>query len=214
MNLIATEFRECPTTLPEDLCRLVAEFGRLWAESPQRPRISYDVLDCWDTLLDIWAKEPDLPLYIRKSSSIRGSEIEHKSGRKIVFCDNSPAHWSYVLASRGESPSLADIKFSVNSDSIPVVMIQKVADKPHATYHRSLSSEFNVNKHGWKLAHIHQVGLKTRTRLSEIPIDTIIQKFKFLLSPSNMFVVPLKWAGIAEAQEVVDAIAATDKKVS
>ncbi len=212
MDKAIPRLAECPSTLPDDLCGLVAEFGRLWAESMSRPRISVDVLKHWDNLLDCWANESELPLYIRKSSSIRGSEIEHNSGRKIVYCDNSPAHWSYIMASRGECPSLVEIESRVNSDSIPVVMIQKVADRPHATYHRSLSSDFNVNKHGWKLAHIHQVGLKTRTPVSEIPIDTIIQKFKFLLSPSNMFVVPLAWAGLAEAQEVIDAIIAADGK--
>ncbi len=203
----------CPSTLPVDLCGLVAEFGRLWAVSTDRPSISIDVLQRWDSLLDEWANDPELPLYVRKSSSIRGSEVEHNDGRKIVFCDNSPAHWSYVMASSGECPSLPEIKVMVSSDLIPVVMIQKVADRPNAKYNHSLSSKFNVNKHGWKLAHIQPVGLKVRTRVSEISLDTIIQRFKFLLSPANMFVVPLAWAGLAEAQEVIDAIVADDRKV-
>lgn len=202
---------KCPDKLPEELISLVEQFGRLWAASSERPKPAPYVLNHWSKLLDEWVNNSELPLFVRKSSSVRGSAVEHETGREIVHCDNSPAHWAYVLASNGECPSIKDIESWIRSDSIPVVMIQRTVDKPHAKYHCCLPKKFNVNAHGWKVAHIRPVGMKTRMPISQIPIDKIVERFKFLLSPSNMFVVPLVWAGIAEAQAVVEAIANADE---
>lgn len=201
---------KCPDALPDDLTALVAQFGRLWAVSPHRPRISAAVQKHWKQLLDDWVNNQELPLFVRKSSSIRGSATIHETGREIVHCDNSPAHWAYIMASSGECPTLIDIQSRIRSDTIPVVMIQKTVEKPLAKYHCSLPRAFNVNKYGWKLAHIHPVGMKTRALITHLPIDKIASRFKSLMSPSNMFVVPLAWSGIAEAQSVINAVAEVD----
>jgi len=47
--------------------------------------------------------------------------------------------------------------------------------------------------------------------VSQIPIEKIEDHFRALMSPGNMFVVPPAWAGLAEAQSVIDAIVAADK---
>lgn len=205
------ELAQCPKCLPEELQALLSRFGSLWAKSGQRPRIAQHVRAYWSSLLDEWARNPNLPLFVRKSSEVRGRSVIHEeSSREIIYCDNSPAHWSYIMAYNAECPSLKDVESMIQSDNIPVVMIRKKANIPLAKYHCRLRKEFNVNKFGWKLAHIESVGLRTRIPVEQLPMDLIVKRFRSLLSPSNMFVVPLEWAGIAEAKSIASAVAAVD----
>ncbi len=203
---------QCPEELPPDLSSLVESFGRAWAESPARPRPSPSVIKHWSELLAGWAGAIDLPLFVRKHANNRGSTVIHDSGRVLVPTDNSPAHWAYILASRGECPSLDDIRTMLAKDIIPVVMIQKAVEKPWAKYHCSLGKQFNVNEFGWKLAHIEKVGLHSRTALDIVSLDRLIIQFLRLMTPANMFVVPLAWAGIAEIDSVMQAIASSNQK--
>lgn len=57
----------------------------------------------------------------------------------------------------------------------------------------------------WKVAHIDAVGLGNRA-LVDIGESTLRQHFRKLMTPSNMFVVPLKYAGLAELPEFCQAI--------
>ncbi|MGI0035712.1 MAG: hypothetical protein ACRD98_07580 [Nitrososphaera sp.] len=91
-------------------------------------------------------------------------------------------------------------------DAIPVVMIQKVAERAGAKYHCNLRKNFDVNHFGWKLAHIEPVGLNSREDLTKVPIDRLASQFVKLVSPENMFVVPMAWAGIAEIDAVIRAV--------
>lgn len=197
----------CPELLPGDLSSLIESFGHAWAIHPSRPKPATHVVEHWSKLLEEWAGTEDLPLFVRKHDKNRGSVIAHSSGRSLVPCDNSPAHWSYVLASQGECPSIDDIRSCLASDSIPVAMIQKVVEKPIAKYHCTLAKRFNVNEFGWKLAHIKGIGLKTRTSISSIPLERLAAQFRSLMAPANMFVVPREWAGIAEIEAVIQAVA-------
>ena len=203
MNALAC----CPDDLPDDLAGLVAEFGRLWAQSPIRPTLEASVLVYWSKLLNEWVEDKTLPLLIRKASSDRGSIIIHdESGREIVQCDNSPAHWAYMKASRGEMPTLDDIRTLFRYDRLPVVMIQKAKVEDVRRLRHTLTKDLNVNLLGWKLAHIDPVGLKTRTPIAKIRIAELEGKFINLMSPQNMFVVPKVWYGIAETKAVIDAV--------
>jgi hypothetical protein len=204
-----TALAHCPKALPADLSSLIESFGQAWASSPARPKLSALVVAQWSELLDAWAAADDLPLFVRKNSNNRGSVITHKSGRYLVPCDNSPAHWAYVMASEGECPSLQDIRRLLAEDAIPVAMIQKAVEKPNAKYHCTLTTKFNVNQYGWKLAHIKGVGLNNRTHISELPLDQLLVQFRSLMAPANMFVVPLAWSGIAEIEAVIHAVAST-----
>jgi hypothetical protein len=199
----------CPERLPSDLSSLVESFGHAWAVSPSRPKPATPVIEHWSKLLIEWANVEDLPLFVRKHNNNRGSVILHDSGRSIIPCDNSPAHWAYVMASQGECPSLKDIRALLAGDLIPVAMIQKTIEKQTAEYHCNLSKRFNVNEFGWKLAHIEGVGLNTRTSISTIPMERLVARFRLLMAPANMFVVPLIWAGIAEIEAVIHAVASS-----
>ena len=202
-----TTLTHCPELLPPDLTALIDSFAQAWANSPSRPRPSANAIAHWSELLAAWVAADDLPLFVRKHSNNRGSVVSHLSGRPLVPCDNSPAHWAYVMASNGECPSLQDIRAFLAKDVIPVAMIQKAVEKPIAKYHCTLTKRFNVNEYGWKLAHIRGVGLKNRTHITELPPERLIAQFLSLMAPANMFVIPLPWAGIAEIETVIQAVA-------
>lgn len=202
-----TTLLQCPKTLPPELTTLIENFGKAWALCESRPRISTPILEDWSDLLANWSADVNLPIFVRKNSNNRGSVIHHTSGRVLIPCDNSPAHWVFIMASTGKCPSLVEIKSLFAKDEIPVAMIQKKVEKTIATYHRTLANEFNVNQYGWKLAHIESVGLNNRTSISELPIDRLLVHFQSLMSPANMFLIPLAWSGLAEIESVINAIA-------
>lgn len=204
-----TPFVRCPDRLPQDIVALIEQFGRAWADSLLRPRPSAVALAQWSALIEAWVEDDGLPLFVRKHSANRGSVILHSSGRALVPCDNSPAQWAFVMAAAGECPTLHDIKSMFAEDAIPVAMIQRAAERASAKQRCTLSRQFSVNHHGWKLAHIQQIGLNERTAISELPMERLVSHFRALMSPSNMFVVPLAWAGMAEVEPVIQAIVAS-----
>ena len=89
--------RYCPEVLPTDLTWLIESFGQAWAASPSRPQLSAHVVAQWFDLLAEWAAADDLPIFVRKHSNYRGSVVSQTSGRSLVPCDNSPAHWVYYI---------------------------------------------------------------------------------------------------------------------
>ena len=64
---------------------------------------------------------------------------------------------------------------------------------------------------GWKVAHIDGVGLGNRTTVAELSESTLREHFRKLMRPSNMFVIPLKYAGLAELPEFCEAVGALFK---
>ena len=188
---------------------MIERFGHAWGASPFRPKPSLHVIEHWSRLLTEWLRADEMPLFVRKNSNNRGSAVVHESGRPLVPCDNSPAHWAYVMALRGDCPSLSDVRALLADDAIPVAMIQKAIEKPCAQFHCTRPKKFNLNEFGWKLAHIEGVGLNDRVPLSSFSIARLAAHFRLLMSPANMFVVPLAWAGIAEIEAVVQAVSSS-----
>lgn len=200
----------CPDPLPGDLGALIQAFGELWATSSLRPTPEKRVVQGWQKLLETWAVSADLPLLVRKHRGDRGHERIHASGRTVIPTDNSAAHWAFTLACEGRVPSIEDIRAWLAQDAIPMVMIQKSIEKQGAKFHCTLRKEHDVNRRGWKLGHIRPVGLNTRTLITEVPLQRLQEQYIALLSPMNMFVIPLAWSGLAEIQSVVQAIAVRD----
>lgn len=188
--------------VPSDMRVLLAQLGQLWAAHGGRPRVSADVLRAWDGLMTDWIKS-DLPLVIRKGGGIRGSEVEHESGRKVVVADNSPAQWAFSQAMRGQSFDVSGVRRLLDSDEIPFTFATKTEEKARMRYKRTLRAADNVNKRGWKLCHVDPVGLSTKAPLSSIRIETLAEHSRRLLSPSNQFVVPLAWGGLGEVPEFI-----------
>jgi len=187
----------CPPRLPTEFRAPLLAFASAWAASPLRPRVQHEVAHAWEVLLHEWIHTPALPIFVRKDAARRGPALTHSSGRTLVPCDNSPAVWAFTLALEGNCPTLAEVAVLAANGGIPVELTKLGRFK--AFY-----------KAGWKLAHVDGVGLRTRTPLEEVPLDTLKEHLRRLLSPSNHFAVPKVWAGLGEIPEVIDVIRTFD----
>jgi hypothetical protein len=196
---------------PIELSEKLRELGRVWSRSEYRPRVPQATKAHWDVLLDEWAAS-DLPLVIRKGGGIRGSVVKHTSGRLIVIADNSPAQWCFNRTFGGQLYSVVDIRILLEKDTIPFTFAIKTAEKRLMTYRCTLSTDDNVNKRGWKLCHIKDVGLNTKMAIETLSLESLVKHFKLLMAPSNHFIIPLDWGGLGEVPEVIEEIAAFEQK--
>lgn len=187
----------CPPRLPTELRESILAFASAWAESQLRPRVQPEVAHAWNALLHEWIHTPALPLFVRKDAARRGPAPMHPSGRSLVPCDNSPAVWAFTLALEGYCPTLGEVASLAANGKIPAELTK--LGRFRALY-----------KAGWKLAHVDGVGLGTRTPLEEVPLDTLKEHLRLLLSPSNHFAVPKVWAGLGEIPEVIEIIRTWD----
>ncbi len=187
------------------------DLGREWAEAAARPRVPSGIKAEWDHLLAEWV-ESDLPLIIRKGGGIRGAVLTHSSGRELLVSDNSPAQWAFCEAYGGRTPTVDGIRGLLAKDAIPFAFATKSADKAFVKYRRTLSAKDSVNKCGWKLCHMSEIGLSTRTPPSEILLADLVRHFTLLMAPSNHFLVPLAWSGLGEVHEFITEIKQHDAR--
>src|SRR5579863_6499390 len=82
----------------EEIADLIKHLAHLWAQDPGRPRPTPQVSQHWDSLIAAWAEDGSLPLYVRKAGESRGSVMVHRSGRRLIPTDNSPAQWAFARA--------------------------------------------------------------------------------------------------------------------
>ena len=191
--------------LPAEMATLLAQLGEIWAHASDRPQVAKPVNHAWDALINDWIVS-DLPLVIRKGGRNRGTEFRHQSGRQLVVADNSPAHCAFSCAIRGETYDIDGIHGLLERDEIPFALATKKLEKATMRYKRTLGARDSVNKRGWKLCHIDNVGLSTKTPLEAVPIETLCAHFRRFLAPSNQFVVPLRWGGLGEVSEFVEGV--------
>ncbi len=187
------------------MATLLTQLGEIWAHSSDRPQVAKPVNHAWDTLINDWIAS-DLPLVIRKGGGIRGAEVRHHSGRRIIVADNSPAQWAFSCAIRGETYDVGGICRLLDRDDIPFAFATKRSEKAEMRYKRTPGVRDSVNKRGWKLCHIDAVGLSTKSPLEALPIEKLHLGFRSLLAPSNQFVVPKHWGGLGEVPEFIEGI--------
>jgi hypothetical protein len=192
--------------LPPEMTDLIERLAELWADNHDRPRPASHVSEHWDELVHTWADDHSLPLLVRRVSNNRGSVVTHPSGRVLVPADNSPASWAFARAILGETPSLEDIRKEFAQDKVPVAMIFKSEEMAKARYKCILKGTQNPNQAGWKVAHIDGVGLRNRGAITEFKESTLVEHFRKFMKPSNMFVVPLNYAGLGELPEFCKVI--------
>jgi hypothetical protein len=190
---------------PSEMCGLLTRLGELWAQASERPRVANSVKAAWDDLIKAWIKS-DLPLVVRKGGGVRGEELQHTTGRRLIVSDNSPAQWAFTRAFEGEVYDVDRIRDLLNHDQIPFTFATKNSEKHRMKYTRTLTGRDNVNKRGWKLCHIEGVGLSTKTPLEMVNLEDLCAHFRRLLAPSNQFLVPLRWSGLGEVPEFVAAM--------
>jgi hypothetical protein len=159
-------------------------------------------MEKWDRTIDTWAEMDDMPLLIRKRKDNAGSVIIHTTRRQLIPVDNSPAQWVFSMVYNEIDIDIEFIKKLLSEDRLPVSFAPAKKEMERAKYKCTLG-KIDLNQRGWKLAHINPVGLKTRRPLENIPIDILKEHFRKLMSPSNMFLVPKKWSGLAEFPEMI-----------
>ena len=157
-----------PSKLPAEVACALQQIAIAWANHPMRPKPTAEVLEHWDKLIADWITDSSLPLFIRKAANNRGSVVSHSSGRTLIPCDNSPAHWALALAILGEMPVLSQVREMIDQDRIPIAMILKSQERAIAQFCCTLSQVVNPNSAGWKVAHIHAVGIANRTPVKSI----------------------------------------------
>jgi hypothetical protein len=174
------------------------QLAAAWATSPLRPRVALSVKRHWADLVNQWADDPTIPLFVRKASAGRGRTLTHVSGRCLIPGDNSPAVWAFTNALQGQCPTIKQVREALSARKIPVEFTR-------------LGGYGELNKAGWKLAHMQPVGLKVRRPLEELPLTTLRKHFDNFLSPANMFVVPKAWPCLGEMPAVIEAIENEDR---
>src|SRR5687768_5248236 len=108
----------CPDPLPPLLETRIQELAQAWALDPARLRVSEATNRAWETLLEDWITDSNLPLIMRRPSAGRGCIVRHLTGRELVPADNSPAHWALGLALQGQTPTLEQVKGLLAQDLI------------------------------------------------------------------------------------------------
>ena len=176
---------ECPEKLSGDLLDPIVEFACRWASAPTRPSPPSLVREAWDELLSEWVAS-GLPLFVRRSTLSRGKIITHETGRALVPCDNTPAHWALQIAIEGKVPSLSDIRDSIRQ--IPIAMVLKKEEKAVADF-GVVGRKGGPNSLGWKVCHIEPVKLG-RGDLRTRDLNDIENHFLRFMAPSNMFLIP------------------------
>jgi hypothetical protein len=139
----------------------IKDISIFWKKSSIAPTVKPEVIDHWDNLLEEWATDKSLPLYVRKRSGtiLYGEVNKHSTGRDLVLTDNYPALWSFVSAYRGERPSIADIKRKIKDDEIPIAMGIKRND-PRVEFKCTMKRDPN-----WRYCHINGLELREREGL-------------------------------------------------
>ncbi|MFZ5829067.1 MAG: hypothetical protein ACOY3P_03230, partial [Planctomycetota bacterium] len=178
--------------------------ARAWIDSPLRPKLSESAMKHWDRLVDTWIADETMPLFFRHSRGRRGSVVKHRTGRPLVPCDNSAAHWAFARALADECPTLESIKDQMRNDTIPVAMAFGAEERKLAKY-RCSRQPVNLNKRGWKVCHIEPVGIGFKCPPEAIGPSDLERHFRNYISPRNMFLVPLVWAGLGELPEMIAA---------
>ncbi len=107
------------------------------------------------------------------------------------------------------------MKKMIENYEIPIAFAPNSDERDFFKNRRSAlrNNEYNLNLKGWKLAHIEPIGLKKRQPLNERDIEDLKQHFIKFLDPSNMFLIPKNWSGIAEAEEIVEVFRANRNKL-
>ncbi len=195
--------------LHDDLRRL----SERWLSAPPdvRPRPTPAALEYFDGLVTAWANDPEMPLLVRKSGHPRGLRTTGPEGRAVIAVDNSPAQWIYALALVDRRPSIAEIAADLTAGASWLTKMLTAAESQALRVQRggvttrSVFTPGDLNKAGWKLAHISAVGLNRRGPLDGFEADQLRKHHRLLLSPSNMFLVPKELAGLGEVPQMCTA---------
>jgi len=173
-----------------DYSQTIRELGKKWRYDPKNPVNDQGFLrsfNSWDSFIKKWASDPNIPLLIRKRDNKLGSINIHKSGRRLIPVDNSPAQWVFACICNGTPPPV-DIITGLRNGEIPIAMVLPKLEHGMEAYRGNLQNCPNTQTLDWYLAHKKDVGLNKK--MLDCTLDELEKHFINLMSPLNMFVVP------------------------
>ena len=187
--------------IEDEIRKQISAIGRLWRFSEHNPKISSDIVDAWDRLIDDWIEDKTMPLIVRRSKELRGHIYHHSSGREIVVSDNTIAIWVSNKVLSGEIETLSHIKELLELDEIPITFAFKKDEVIVARYTKTLGKYALKD---WKVCHIDPIGLNTKTNIVDIPIKVLEEHFRKYASPKNIFLLPQAIGGLGEIPEFIN----------
>lgn len=185
------------------------QLGRAWQCDPRRPHPSPESLTYWSALISDWCADPQMPLLVRKGST-RAVKRVHRSGRVVIPCDNSPAHWAFLGCYKGAEPTLADVLEQLQSGTLPLAMARSREEKALVDVGeveavggfiaKSAYGQVNRFPDGkqYKLCHLEGIGLRVRGTAESLDEMILRRHMRQFLDPTNMIVVPKRYSGIGE----------------
>ena len=185
----------------EEIRMKIKEIGTLWRNSPNNPQIDIEVLTNWNSLIEEWIADKDMPLIVRKETNKRGQSFVHPCGREIIVSDNTVAIWAYYNVLRGGVFTLSQIKELLSQKELPVVFMATKEIKAKAKYTKSLG---RYALSDWKLCHIQPVGFNTNTSIEDLEISDIEDHFRKYVNPNNMFVLPKEIGYLGEIDVFIE----------
>lgn len=185
----------------EEIRMKIKEIGTLWRNSPNNPQIDIEVLTNWNSLIEEWIADKDMPLIVRKETNKRGQSFVHPCGREIIVSDNTVAIWAYYNVLRVGVFTLSQIKELLSQKELPVVFMATKEIKAKAKYTKSLG---RYALSDWKLCHIQPVGFNTNTSIEDLEISDIEDHFRKYVNPNNMFVLPKEIGYLGEIDVFIE----------
>ena len=155
-----------------------------------------DQINIWEGILDEWVSDKTLPLFRRKPSGGRGSQVIHEAGRALMITDNTPAHWVYRTAVlNADKPTFSIVREAIRNNTFPIAMMMKKVEKEFLLKSQVSNSSFRLGNENWKVAHIEPIALSRQQNLTIEQYEAHHRKF---LSLSNMYLIRKDYSGIAE----------------
>lgn len=157
----------------------------------------------WRAIINEWAEDDSMTLFVRKGSMIRGTKLVHEE-RTITTTDNTPAHWIFKnMVLDRKTFSQKEIAVLIRENKFPISFIRKRSE--HKTLFDGMVADKNtrLNVSGWKLAHIKRIAMK---RGKNITIDDYKRHHLSFLDLSNMYLIDKDFSGLAEVKLFNDLV--------
>jgi hypothetical protein len=186
----------------EEIREKIKEIGKLWRNSQNNLLVNKEILSNWNSLIEEWIENEDMPLIIRKDANkYKGQSFLHPSGREIIVSDNSFAIWVFGQAIKEKTYTLLQIKKMLAANEIPMVFMQTKNVMQYGKYTKPLGAYSML---GWKICHITPVGFNSNKSIEELKIEDIKNHFKKYASPSNMFALPKEIGDLGEIDAFIE----------
>jgi hypothetical protein len=176
----------------KDCEQLKVKLVRWWRSCDHIPRLGASVRRHWSSLIDEWWADKTMPIFIRRSSvdAPRGTVIKHRSNRKLITSDNSPAWYVCFLAHCGQTPSRTALKQSIAEKQIPVAYVMSKEVRQRVDYGTPLSANLIKLFAPWTVCHKSPIRLGRIPSLAEMDDGNLKTHFRRFLDPSNILLVP------------------------